>query len=176
MRRRTLPSAAYVRTRLLLDPLTGFLFWKSKKGTDRCTKSWNARFSGKVAGCADGSYGYWLIGLDFITYQAHRLVWLHYYGFDPGEMEIDHIDQNKSNNALSNLRLATSSENHCNKPQPKRSMRPYKGVEPTASGRFQASIRMNNKRYCLGMFDTAEAARQSYIVAAEKLHKDFCKP
>lgn len=50
------------------------------------------------------------------TYYVHRIVWETFNGEIPVGMEIDHIDTNRSNNALSNLRLATHRQN-CNNKQ-----------------------------------------------------------
>jgi hypothetical protein len=58
--------------------------------------------------------GYWHLMLDGKRYYSHRIVWAIANNADPGELEIDHIDGNRSNNHPSNLRLATSTQNNRN--------------------------------------------------------------
>lgn len=43
--------------------------------------------------------------------RVHRIIWETYYGIIPNEMTIDHIDMNKENNSISNLRVLTREEN-----------------------------------------------------------------
>ena len=59
------------------------------------------------------SNGYVYTCVDKISYSTHRLVWKYYYGVDPVN-EIDHIDRNRSNNNIWNLRNVSSSENSIN--------------------------------------------------------------
>lgn len=61
------------------------------------------------------SYGYARATVDGIQCQLHRLVWVVVMGEDPGEMEIDHIDRDKNNNTIENLRCVTPSENGRNR-------------------------------------------------------------
>ena len=48
-------------------------------------------------------------------YLVHRLAWYMHYGEDPGDKQIDHIDRNKSNNKINNLRLVDLRTNHHNR-------------------------------------------------------------
>lgn len=91
-------------------------------------------------------------------YLAHRLVWKMVHGVDPSDT-IDHIDRNPLNNSPDNLRVATqvqqreNSKNHCGS---------GKGCWQVPSGRWVSQVRFNNKRYCLGTFDTEEEAMAAY--------------
>jgi hypothetical protein len=88
-------------------------------------------------------------------------------GSDPGAMTVDHIDGNRNNNAPSNLRLATKSENQMNRLA--KIGRAYKGTQwHKVSGRWTATI---VKR--LGYYDTEEEAALAYQAAAEILQKEF---
>ena len=79
------------------------LIWKVKKAHSSIKV-------GSVAGSASKSHGYWRIGIDGKYYLAHRLIWLYHYGSFP-DNSIDHIDQNKLNNSITNLRDVTHQEN-----------------------------------------------------------------
>ena len=65
-------------------------------------------------GCKNGSTGYRQVGIATKIYHVHRLVVETFIGEIPDGMEVDHIDRDRSNNALNNLRIVTSSINHRN--------------------------------------------------------------
>lgn len=60
---------------------------------------------GKVAGCTKHRLGYPIVNLHKVTYLQHRIIWEMHYGTIPDHLTIDHIDRDRSNNRLSNLRL-----------------------------------------------------------------------
>ena len=59
--------------------------------------------------------GYKIISLYGNTYYLHRFIWEYINGPIPPFMEIDHIDRDKDNNSILNLRLVTKSENMKNR-------------------------------------------------------------
>lgn len=87
------------------NPETGVFTWARSVGQ-------RARI-GRVAGSKVPS-GYIKISVSKRVYSAHRLAWLYMTGSWP-ENEIDHVDNNPSNNAFSNLRAATKSQNAQNR-------------------------------------------------------------
>ena len=91
---------------LCLDHISGLLTWKPRVNNNR----FNTRSAGKLAGCKHPT-GYIYLSIFDKTYLAHRVVWFIYYGVDPGKYMIDHIDGNKNNNCILNLRLANNSFN-----------------------------------------------------------------
>ena len=60
------------------------------------------------------SRGYYNVVLNYTIYSLHRLIWIWHYGNIPKDKVIDHIDRDKTNNKIENLRLATVGENAVN--------------------------------------------------------------
>lgn len=143
------------------SPATGEFTWKLRVSP--------ATPLGKPAGSVYGTLpdaGYVQIMLFGKTYQAHRLAWLYTYGTFP-EKQIDHIDHNRTNNALSNLRESDQHTNMKNKTLYRTNSSGYAGVEPHGSN-WKARIGVDGTKVLLGVFCTFEeavAARK----AAEKL-------
>lgn len=74
------------------------------------------RTIGDVAGHFSASSGYWVCCIDYKTYKVHRLIWSLLNKQDlTSNLVIDHIDRNKSNNNISNLRLVTTQTNSYNR-------------------------------------------------------------
>ena len=94
--------------------------------------------------------GYVDIQINKKHYKAHRLAWLYIYGKWPKQF-IDHINNNKSDNRLLNLREATSVQNKWNTPST--SSTGAKGVYWIASrNRYRVSFTINGKLKCFGHF------------------------
>jgi hypothetical protein len=148
---------------LRYEPDTGKLFWiKKPRGAVQL---------GDEAGCkAD----YIVIRLLGVCYVAQRLIWLYENGsFPPDGYMVDHKDQNKHNNILTNLRLATATENRCNHKLYDSNKSGYTGVFRRGPNKFTAFIRYKNKRYHIGQFGTAKKASIARDEYARKLHCGF---
>jgi len=114
--------------------------------------------------------GYIRISYQNQMYLAHRLAWFIYYGYLP--KELDHINRNKSDNRIQNLRECTPSENGAN--QKSYGIVGYKGVKRSKTkGKYQAQIGHNNKQYYLGLFDTPELAALAYNKKALEFWGEF---
>jgi hypothetical protein len=90
--------------------------WKPRVGEGKNIKIWNTRFSNKKTGYEADIHGFKCIQirLDNKLYRAHRLAWAYIYGEWPSS-EIDHKNMNPCDNRIENLRLASRSQNECNK-------------------------------------------------------------
>jgi hypothetical protein len=98
------------------------------------------------------------------TIYMHREIWKSHYGAIPENMEIDHIDGDRLNNQVANLRLCTHSQNCQNQYRTHLThSSKFKGVTWfKANKRWGAQI--NNKGHLthLGLFDTEEEAALAY--------------
>jgi hypothetical protein len=143
------------RLKILLDydQSTGTFVWITQRKA-------KAQIGTKAG--ADNGRGYQVIRVDGIDYYAHRLAWFYVYRRWP--KALDHIDRNRSNNAIANLRQCSQAENAKNRT-------PGRGCNRTSSGRWQAHIRVNKKLLYLGLYATEKEAHRVYLKAKEELHK-----
>jgi len=166
----------YVTSILKYDPQTGYLIWK-KRPIDhfpdaRAFKIWNTRWANKPAGNKTKHKGI-QIRINKKNYIAHRIVWLLAYESYPID-DIDHIDNNPNNNRLSNLRLASKSENQWNTRKHKNNTSGFKGVYfDRRSNRWVSKIMINNKNVYLGSFKSADDAHNAYKKASLSMHGRF---
>lgn len=94
----------------------------------------------------------------------------------PDGVLVDHINGNPLDNRKCNLRLATASQNMHNKRMQKNNTSGFKGVHWDKNKRkWQANIKIGDKRRFLGGFDTAEEASCAYKNAAKQLHGEFIR-
>jgi hypothetical protein len=107
--------------------------------------------------------GYWKLGVMRKEYRVHRVIYEMHHGPIPEGMDIDHIDRNRSNNRIENLRVVTRSQNIENK----NTRGCYYQKE---RNKWSASIKVNGKRKFLGRYDTEQEAHQVYVEAKEKYH------
>jgi hypothetical protein len=151
-----------LRELLAYSEETGEFVWKSNRSGHAC--------KGKVAGCIDRNTGYVVIGFRRKFYKGHRLAWLYVYGDWPA-FAVDHINGNKSDNRISNLREAPGAINQQNqRAANKRNKTGVLGVTLQPSGSFRAQIRANGRAVSLGSFKTIEAATAAYVEAKRGLH------
>ncbi len=113
--------------------------------------------------------GYIHIGIDRVYFGAHRLAWLYIHGQWPKE-EIDHVNLDRTDNRLCNLREANNQQNSANTRAQKNNRVGIKGVQKKIGNRgavsFRARIRVNDNLLHLGYFETAKQASDAYASAA----------
>jgi HNH endonuclease/AP2 domain len=118
---------------------------------------------------------YRIIRFRGILYKEHRLIWLHHYGQWPDKI-IDHINGDKDDHRIANLRQATQSSNTMNARRRADNTTGYKGVYfKKKTGRWGASICKNGKLHYLGYFDSPEAAYAVYCKEAERLFGEYAR-
>lgn len=125
---------------------------------------------GMLAGCINGE-GYRVIRIDKRLYLAHRLAWLYFYGCWPSHV-VDHINGDRSDNRMANLRNIAKAQNHQNMKGPQANgTTGYLGVTFHKRRRhFVAQIVTNGKYEYVGSFATAEAAHAAYLDAKRAQH------
>ena len=150
-----------IREILAYDQETGVFTWKVARGP---------RLPGYPIG-ARLRNSYLAIGMFGKTFYAHRVAWAYVHGHWP-IAEIDHINGNRTDNRIKNLRQATRSLNNQNK---------YRAMSNSTHGvlgvhlhkgtnRWRARIAVDGKDYHLGLFDTPEKAHAAYVAAKRRLH------
>ena len=116
--------------------------------------------------------GYVHIQLKNKVYKEHRLVFAFFNNYCPEFL--DHIDGNRSNNKIENLRPATRGQNNRNSKIPITNTSSIKGVGYWR-GKWRARVDFERKHFFVGYFKTKEDAEVAVKEAREKLHKDFCR-
>ena len=132
------------------DPRTGCLTWKIDRGRGVC--------AGDSAGWVSQPSGYRMLRINGRPHMAHRVAWLLNYGEWPGD-QIDHINGDRGDNRIANLRLATNSENAKNRKIQSNNRSGVAGVCWHRRGKkWVAQIRVNGRRRHLGYFVTKHEA------------------
>ena len=134
----------------------GHLYW---------IKPGRRRTLSKPAGTLNKA-GYIIVRMNCKNYSAHRIIWEMHNGEILNGLQIDHIDRNKSNNNISNLRLATHQQNNQNKVS-----KGFHWYEQTQ--KWRAEIQSNDIKKHIGYYDTIIDARAAYLRARRKHFGEF---
>lgn len=170
-----------LRQLLEYNPSTGELVWKERDAEqftdDGAMQSaarsawWNARYAGKPAlNCIDPSNGYRTGKVKGHYVKAHRVAWAIYHGQWPDDA-IDHINGDRADNRISNLRDVTQAENMRNQTRPITNTSGHIGVSfDRQSGKWAAYICPGKSRKkFLGKFSRKEDAIQARAAAESNL-------
>lgn len=157
----------YIKSHLSYDAQTGIVSWSRKNGGR----------APLVAGNVDNKYR--RIKCKGKKFLAHRIAWFLHFGVWP-EGQIDHINGDKLDNRLANLRDVDQFANQQNVGKRQNGWRPntsgWKGVSWNKKGQiWQAEIRHNGDHTFLGSFTDIKEAAEEYIFAALKLHGDYAR-
>jgi hypothetical protein len=148
---------------LLYNKDTGIFIWNMYK---KCVAK------GNVAGTIYNRYI--TIGIDYKSYSAHRLAWLYVYGSIP--KTIDHINGNKLDNRIENLRECNFSENSKNVKITKRNTSGIKGVNfDKYHNKWRAELHSKGKRVFLKYFLNINDAELAINKARKQHHGEFAR-
>lgn len=150
------PSLPVLSQRLRYEPDTGHFYAIVSAGR---------RKAGDRAGYAD-RLGYWKVAVNGRWVLAHRLAWALTHGEWPAG-EIDHINGDPSDNRISNLRVATRSQNVMNTARGN-GVCWHKGRR-----KWQALVKVAGKSHYLGSFAERDEAEAAAIEAKRRLHGEF---
>ncbi len=147
----------------------GHLFWKVTRRRSRI---------GDRAGLFSTKHKYITVGVMRRRYLIHRVIWEMFRGQIPIGIEIDHINRDKRDNRLENLRLSTRNQNLANAGKFHRptSTSAYKGVHEVKDGRkkkFKVRIKKNKKTFYIGAFESERDAAIAYNKKAKELFGEF---
>ena len=149
------------------DELKAALSYDALTGTFTRLTSAGGKQVGSVAGTVD-AYGYLVITLNKKIYKAHRLAWMYTYGAWPSG-DIDHINQDKQDNRIENLRVSTPAQNKLNISSYTNSSSDKLGVcYDSVRGCYVAQFKPNGVSVLYKRCDTEEEASRLYTEAKKK--------
>ncbi len=162
------------------DDISEYLRYNPENGTLTWTKAPGSAMRnclmGEAAGGINPTTGYRMVYFRGHHYGQHRVVWKMVRGEDPGALDVDHIDRDRANNRIENLRLASRGKNCMNGPRRATNKSGYKGVHwHKACRMWVAKISVDKKRLHLGYFSTPELAHAAYVKAAAEAHGEFAR-
>lgn len=148
----------------LFEYRDGKLYWRD----DRT----NGVKKGNLAGCRSTKYVQ--LKLRRKTFYEHQIVFLMHNGYIPEE--VDHIDADRHNNRIENLRAATRLQNSLNMPTRADNKSGHKNVcRHAAANKWQVSVKANGKRMNFGLFEDLELAALVASEARDKYHGEFAR-
>lgn len=171
---------------MICDAERGLLFWKERpvsmfSDTAKQTAAhraaiWNGRNAGQQALCylmTGGYVGGTILGKGNV--RAHRVIWAMHTGEWPDEF-LDHINGDRQDNCISNLREATLAQNHCNRAPLAGSSSQFLGVSWSDRNKgWVARIKSGGISQYLGTFRQEAQAALAYNAAAQARHGEFAR-
>jgi len=156
-------SVEYLSKQLRYNSLTGDFFWAIDKANGKYKAG--SKAGGPRRNKNNGLY-YWRIYIDKKEYGAHRLAYFIHHNKDPYPYDIDHRDRNTLNNAIYNLREATTKQNNENRGKFTNNTSGFAGVYLLPSGRWEA--RIEDKR--IGTYSTKNEAILERLNAEQNIY------
>jgi len=161
------PQITPAELKLLLryDPETGDLFWRERPMSTFAARNvwltWNTRYANKPALASINANGYKTGHIHKGAYIAHRAIWAMVHGEWPAN-QIDHINGDRTDNRLINLRAVSNAENSRNQKRQSRNKSGISGVSfHIIRQKYQAYITLDGKKQYLGLYETIETAAEA---------------
>lgn len=149
----------------IFDYDDGVLIWKNPS-RKKC-------YTGKPVGDVDPKGQYIRVRLKRKTLLVHRIIYIMHYGYIDEHIQIDHINNNRKDNRIENLRPCSNMQNQWNRRKSKMKTNDCpKGVYPHKN-KFRAKITKNKKEIHLGLFWTIKDAERAYNNAAKEIQGEF---
>jgi hypothetical protein len=148
------------------DLRDGRIYWKINTNKSK-------NFVGKEAGCrTSNSYG--SVNLDGVQYCIHKVIFCMVHGTMPDQ--VDHIDGNRQNHRIENLRPASNAENGMNKPAQSNNKTGIKNVCWNSTHRkWAVQVQAYGRRVFSKLFDSLELAELAAEEARNKYHGEFAR-
>ena len=148
----------------LFEYRDGELFWRVSQGRSKI---------GNKTGTLN-SDGYLHTIISKKAYKNHRIIFLMFHGYLP--KFIDHIDGNRSNNIINNLREATRAQNTCNAKTPSTNTSGVKGVCWSKRDRkWLVQLCVEGKKKYFGCYHDIKVAKFIVETMRHKYHKEFAR-
>ena len=158
----------YIHSRFEYNPELGRTISKISSGTHKYR-----HIKGELVRGSATNDGYREIFFRGYRIKEHRLIYLICHGFLP-EM-LDHIDGNKLNNKIENLRSCSGSQNQFNKKIPKNNTTGFKGVTfIKAKKRYMGYVHISGKQYRTKLTKNLTEAVLLLRNLRENLHGEYC--
>lgn len=131
----------------------------------------NRAIKGAIVGHLGGR-GYLRVTVHGVGFRVHRLIFLMHKGYLP--KMLDHIDENKLNNRIENLRTCNNSENSLNRKRNKNNTSGVKGVSLNArNNKWRAEIRVDCKPMYIGEYRDINDAAEAVRAKRKEFHGEF---
>jgi len=147
------------RLKELLEYRDGVLYWKEDRGSQKC--------KGKPAGCPANDYLKLRVRELGGSMFVHRVVFAMHHGYFP--QEVDHVNGNKMDNRIENLREVSRTQNRLNAGKTRANRSGCKNVYPHKD-KWGVKIAVNKQKVYLGLYDDIELADLVAHAAREKYH------
>ena len=168
------PSQEYLNS--LFEYKDGDIYWKPRSRgqfkTPQGYGAFKAQCEGKIARVGKRS-GYWIVKINGEHFSVHRIIYIMHFGDLKADVEVDHIDNCKTNNIISNLRHTKREGNTCNTVLCVRNTSGIKGVSfDAARGKWCAQIKKGTTKISK-RFENIKDAESFVKESRELLHKEF---
>lgn len=175
---KTMPTKEYLNDCFFYDAENGSLKWKERPISHFKNEVGMKRVNGKMAGLmAQSSLNgrYYVASINSKFYLCHRIVWCMHYGYWP-KSDLDHINGNKLDNRIENLRIVDRGQNMSNVGRQKNNKSGFIGVFwASRESKWQAVVAHKKKNIVLGRFDCPVKAARAYNDAVLKYHGPYAQ-